>query len=334
MVEDIINIVQDNIINNNLIKKDDKIVVAVSGGPDSMCLLDSLFKLKDKLKFKVVVAHVNHGIREESEQEKVYVEKFCKVRNIPFYYLKADVPALSKERKMSEEACGRSIRYDFFEEVRKKENADSIAVAHNLNDNVETILLNIVRGTGLKGLTGMDFKFNNIIRPLLTIEKKDILLYNKELELNPCFDKTNEEEIYLRNKIRLTLIAILEKLNPNFITNISRMREILKEDNDFIDNYCNNILQKIIIKEDNSSIIFNFSLFMDEHNSIKKRIIRKIIERSISNLDGIESIHILDILNLLQNNIKGKKYIIGNKFKIEIIKKNIAVIYNEGGKHE
>ena len=87
MVEDIINIVQDNIINNNLIKKDDKIVVAVSGGPDSMCLLDSLFKLKDKLKFKVVVAHVNHGIREESEQEKVYVEKFCKVRDIPFYYL-------------------------------------------------------------------------------------------------------------------------------------------------------------------------------------------------------------------------------------------------------
>ncbi len=334
MEENIINIVQKNIDENNLIKNGDKVIVAVSGGPDSMCLLDSLFKLKDKIGFEVIVAHVNHGIRKESDQEKIYVEDFCKARNIPFYYLKVDVPALSKERKMSEETCGRSVRYNFFEEVRKKEKANSIAVAHNLNDNVETILLNLVRGTGLKGLTGMDFKFNNIIRPLLTIEKKDILLYNKELELNPCFDKTNEEEIYLRNKIRLTLIPFLEKLNPNFIENISRMRGILKEDNDFIDNYSDKILSKVIIKEDDSKIIFNFSLFMDEHNSIKKRIIRKIIERAISNLDGIENIHILDILNLLKNNIKGKKYIIGNKFRIEILKKNVAVIYNEGGKHE
>lgn len=334
MEEKIINIVQKNIIENNLIKNGDKVIVAVSGGPDSMCLLDSLFKLKDKIGFDIIVAHVNHGIRIESEQEKIYVEDFCKARNITFYYLKVDVPALSKERKMSEEACGRSVRYNFFEKVREKEKANSIAVAHNLNDNVETILLNLIRGTGLKGLTGMDFKFNNIIRPLLTIEKKDILLYNKELELNPCFDKTNEEDIYLRNKIRLTLIPFLKELNPNFIENISRMRNILKEDNDFIDKYSDEILSKVIIKEDDSKIIFNFSLFMDEHNSIKKRIVRKIIERNISNLDGIENVHILDILNLLQKNIKGKKYIIGNKFRIEILKKNIAVIYNEGGKHE
>ena len=327
MVNNIINIVKNNIVENSLVKKGDKIVVAVSGGPDSMCLLDTLYRLKDELEFSILVAHVNHGIRIESDLEKEYVEKYCKERNIPFFYLKVDVPKLSKEKKMSEETCGRMVRYDFFEKVRQENNADLIAVAHNLNDNIETILLNQIRGCGLKGLIGMDFKFNNIIRPLLTIEKKDILVYNNELELHPCFDKTNEEDIYLRNKIRLQLIPYLQELNPNFVTNISRMRNILKEDNDFIEEYTNIIFDKVIIKIDNSKIVFDFSKFMNEHKSIQKRIIRKIIEKKISNLDGIENIHVLDIIKLLNNNIKGKKYIIGNKFTIEIIKKNIAIIY-------
>ena len=327
MVNNIINIVKNNIVENSLVKKGDKIVVAVSGGPDSMCLLDTLYRLKDELEFSILVAHVNHGIRIESDLEKEYVEKYCKERNIPFFYLKVDVPKLSKEKKISEETCGRMVRYDFFEKVRQENNADLIAVAHNLNDNIETIILNQIRGCGLKGLIGMDFKFNNIIRPLLTIEKKDILVYNNELELDPCFDKTNEEDIYLRNKIRLQLIPYLQELNPNFVTNISRMRNILKEDNDFIEEYTNIVFDKVIIKIDNSKIVFDFSKFMNEHKSIQKRIIRKIIEKKISNLDGIENIHVLDIIKLLNNNIKGKKYIIGNKFTIEIIKKNIAVIY-------
>lgn len=327
MVDNIITIVKNNIIDNNLINKNDKVIVGVSGGPDSMCLLDVLYKLKDELKFSIVVAHVNHGIRKESDDEKIYVENFCNERNIPFRYLKVDIPKLAKEEKMSEETCGRSVRYNFFEEIRVNENAQKIAVAHNLNDNIETILLNLIRGCAIKGLTGMDFTFGKIIRPLLTIEKKDILVYNKELDLNPCFDRTNEDQIYLRNKVRLGLIPYLQEMNPNFITNISRMRTILKQDNDFIEEYVDNIFNKIIINEDESKIVFNFSLFLNEHDSIKNRIIRRIIERKISNLDGIESIHIMDISKLLSKNIKGKKYIIGSKFTIEILKKNIAVIY-------
>lgn len=327
MVNEIIRIVKNNILDNNLLKKGDKVVVAVSGGPDSMCLLDVLYRLKDELDIKIEVAHVNHGIRKESDDEKIYVESYCDYRGIPFHYLKVDVPTLSKEKKISEETCGREIRYAFFEKIRRETNSNYIAVAHNLNDNVETVLLNEIRGCGLKGLTGMDFKFNYIIRPLLTIEKKDILVYNNELGLNPCIDKTNEEEIYLRNKIRLSLIPYLQELNPNFITNISRMRLILKEDNDFIVDYVDNIMKDIILEENNDKIVFNFSNIMIQHDSIKKRIIRNIIEKKISNLDGIESIHVLDIIKLLKNNIKGKKYIIGNKFTIEIIKKNIAVIY-------
>lgn len=327
ILDKILDIVRNNIVENRLIKSGDKVVVAVSGGPDSMCLLDTLNKLKSELDFSLCVAHVNHGIRIESDNEKVYVENYCKVYDIPFHYLKVDVPKLSKENKMSEETYGRKVRYDFFEEVRVKENAQVIAVAHNLNDNVETVLLNELRGCGLKGLTGMDFKFDYIIRPLLNIEKKDIILYNDELELNPCIDKTNSEEIYLRNKIRLSLIPYLQELNPNFVENISRMRKILKEDNDFIDQYVNKVLEAVIIEETDKQIVFNYEDLLKECESVKKRVIRRIIEKKISNLDGIESIHVLDILKLLNNNIRGKKYIIGNKFTIEIVKKNTAIIY-------
>ena len=327
MVDNIINIVRNNILDNNLFSKGERVVVAVSGGPDSMCLLDVLYRIKDEFKIELEVAHVNHGIRKESDDEKIYVENYCNLRNIPFHYLKVNIPTLAKEKKISEETCGREVRYGFFEKVRKETNSNCIAVAHNLNDNVETILLNEIRGCGLKGLTGMDFKFNYVIRPLLTIEKKDILVYNSELGLDPCIDKTNEEEIYLRNKIRLSLIPYLQELNPNFVTNISRMRLILKEENDFIVDYVDKIVDNCILEENEEKIIFDYSKSMKEHDCIKKRVIRNIIEKKLSNLDGIESIHVLDIIKMLNNNIKGKKYIIGNKFTIEILKKNIAVIY-------
>lgn len=328
------NNIEQNIIKNNLIKNNDKVIIGVSGGPDSMCLLYSLITLKEKfeqkynMSYSLSVAHVNHMIREESKKEKIYVEEFCKKYNIPFYYLEEDVKNNSKKEKMSEEAYGRKIRYEFFENVRIKENANVIATAHNMDDDIETILLNIIRGTGLKGLTGMNYKYNNIIRPMLNIEKSDILLYNTECKLNPCIDKTNFENKYSRNKIRNILIPTLrDEYNSNIKQSIIRMKTILEEDENFLDKYTEKIVNNSIIDNNINSVKFKYDKIMLEHESIKKRAIRKIIELKCETLDGIGNIHILDILELLNNNIKGKKYIIGNKFTIEIIKKNIAIIY-------
>lgn len=332
--EYIIHNIEQNIIENNLIKNNDKIVVGVSGGPDSMCLLDSLITLKEtfikkyNISYSLIVAHVNHMIREESKEEKIYVKNFCRKHNVPFYYLEEDVKNNSRDVKMSEETYGRKIRYDFFEEVRKKENASTIATAHNMDDDIETILLNIIRGTGLKGLTGMSYKYSNIIRPLLNIEKKDILEYNNERNLNPCIDKTNFENIYSRNKIRNVLIPTLKnEYNSNIKQSIIRMKSILEEDEEFLDKYTEKIVNNSLIDNNINSVKFKFDTIMNEHDCIKKRSIRKIIEIKCGTLDGVGNIHILDILELLKNNIKGKKYIIGNKFTIEIIKKNIGIIY-------
>ncbi|MDD3303507.1 MAG: tRNA lysidine(34) synthetase TilS [Clostridia bacterium] len=326
--------IENTIITNHLLKDGDRIVVAVSGGPDSMCLLSSLFELKHHFKeqhninYELLVAHVNHMIRKESYDEKEYVENFCKQKNIPFYYLKENVPELSKKLKMSEETCGRKVRYDFFEKIRQETNSTIIATAHNLNDDAETILLNIMRGTGLNGLTGMDYQYKNIIRPLLNIKKIDINLYNESLNLNPCIDKTNFENNYIRNKIRNVLIPEIEtEYNSNIVGNLIRMKKLLKNDENFLKEYTQKVLKTCIIDNTIDSIKFKISFITKEMESIACRLIREIINLKVGNLEGIENIHIQDVLTLLKHHIKGKKYCIGNKFTIEILGKDIVMIY-------
>ncbi len=328
------NKIKTTLITNKLIQNNDKIVVGVSGGPDSMCLLNSLITIKEELKSKnnitynIFVAHVNHMIREESEKEKNYVENFCKKYDIPFYYHKADVSKIAKDNKISEETCGRNIRYEFFNNVLNLVGANKIAVAHNLDDNVETILLNILRGSGLKGIGGMRYRHENIIRPMLDIEKKDIILYCEYNDIQPCLDSTNFQDLYKRNKIRLNLIPMLKnEYNPNLMQNILRMSKIAQAEEDFIQKYTKKTVEKIIISEYNNCIEFTTKDLLNEHEAIIHRVIREIICKLQKNLDGIENIHVLDIEKLIKNNIKGKKYIIGNKFTVVIKSKFIANIY-------
>lgn len=324
-----------DILKSNCIINNDKIVVAVSGGPDSMALIDILCKVKSEfakkygIDYHLVVAHVNHMLREESKDEKLYVESFCKSKGLEFYYLEKDVKTECIQHKMGTEEYARKIRYEFFEEVRIKTNSNKIAVAHNLNDNVETILLNIIRGSGIKGLCGMNYIYGRIIRPLIDISKKDLLEYCNYNNLKPCFDKTNEQEIYMRNKVRLNLIPTIQKeYNSNFVNNILRLRELAILDEEFLNNYTVNIVDKSIQKNDENGIIFNFEDILRQDQSIKLRSIREIIYRELNTTQGLENVHIVDILKLLENNIPKKKYIIGNKFTIELIKKYIAKIYS------
>jgi len=326
--------VKNNILKSNCIIDKDRIVVAVSGGPDSMALIDILYKVKQEFKekynieYELIVAHVNHMLREESEDEKIYVENYCKDKNIEFYYLKKDVKNESIQHKMGTEEYARKIRYDFFEQVSIETSSNKIAIAHNSNDNVETILLNIIRGSGIKGLCGMNYIYGKIIRPLIDISKKNLLDYCIYNDIKPCFDKTNEQDIYMRNKIRLNLIPTIQKeYNTNVINNILRLRNLAILDEEFLNSYTVDIVDKSIQRNDTIGIVFNFEDILKQSESIKQRSIREIIYRKLNNVDGIENIHVLDILRLLENNIPKKKYIIGNKFCIELIHKYIAKIY-------
>ncbi len=324
--------IYNNIIENNIIENGDKIIVCVSGGSDSMFLLHFLIKYKKEflkvgIEYNIAVCHINHLIREESKIEKEYVEEYCKLNNIKFNYLEVDVTTNSKQNKMGIEEYARKVRYDFFNKTCNKLGYNKIAVAHNKEDNVETILLNIIRGTGLKGLTGMSYIQNNIIRPLLDVTKENINNYCNVNNIVYYVDKTNLQDIYMRNKVRLNLIPLLQnEYNENFVNNILRLSKLARLDDQFLTEYTDEIVRGMIVEKNDDSIVFSYKDLFKNNEAITYRIVRCIIKESLNNLNGIETIHVEDIIRLLKNNITGKKYIIGNKFEIKIIKKNIAVI--------
>lgn len=314
--------VLDTISKYNLIEKGDKIVIGVSGGPDSMCLLDSLYCLKNSLQIEIIVAHINHMIRKEADEETEYVQNYCNEKNIKCYVKKVDVTNLAKEKKLGTEEMGRKIRYEFFQEISQKENANKIATAHNLNDNAETLLLNILRGSGISGLKGIEVKRCEFIRPLIECSRKEIEEYCEKQKLNPKIDKTNFENIYNRNKIRNSLIPYLQKeFNPNILETLNRLSDIAKEEEEYFEQVISKKYEELKIGENEKEIILDLNKFNKLQKVIKSRLILYTINKVNGNIQGIGKIHIEDIIKLCQNNI-GNKYIMPNK--------NIKVFVKKG----
>ena len=303
-----------NTINKyNMIQSGDGIVIGVSGGPDSMTLLNILNNLKEKLNIKLYVAHINHSIRKEADEETESVKDFCKKIDVEFFAKKVKVEEIAKELKMGTEEAGRNIRYEFFEEVAHKVGANKIATAHNLNDNAETVLMNIMRGTSVSGLKGIDkVRDGKYIRPIIECSRAEIEDYCKEKNLNPRYDKSNNENIYTRNKIRNLLIPFLQKeFNPNIVEGINRLSQIAIEEEQFINKVVEKEYEKLQIAVDNN-IILNLKEFNKLDYVIKSKLILYTISKVYGKTSGIEKKHIDDIIKLCDNNI-GNKYLTPQK---------------------
>lgn len=276
---------------------------------------------------KIVVAHVNHMLREEANEDEQYVKDYCKKNGIEFYSKSIDVKKLAHTNKIGEEEAGRMARYEFFEEVLNKTNATKIAVAHNKNDKIETILMHTLRGSGVEGLKGIEAKKGIIIRPLIMCERMQIENYCKENKLNPRMDKTNLENIYTRNKIRNVVIPYLQKeFNPNIIKTLDRLSSIVTGENEYMENQTKMAYDKMLIKEvPKQEIRIDLKTFNLQETVIKARLIRYIIKRLLGSTNHIEKIHIDDIIKLCHNNI-GNKYLTPNK-NIKILLKNHQVYF-------
>ncbi|MCX4302629.1 MAG: tRNA lysidine(34) synthetase TilS [Clostridia bacterium] len=308
----------------NLIEFGDKIVLGVSGGPDSVCMLMVLNKLKEKLGFDIVVGHVNHGLRENAKLDEKYVLELTQKLGIKCFVCHANIEEEAKKQKRGIEETGRIIRYNFFEEILKQENANKIAIAHNSNDNVETIIMNIMRGSGTSGLKGIEPKNGIYIRPLIEIKRDDIEEYTKEF--HPRHDESNDENEYTRNKIRNIVIPYIKsEFNPNILDTITRLSSISKEEGEYLELKTKEAYQRMLIEE-NEQIILDLKKFNSEELVIRKRIILYSINRLFGSTKGIEKIHIDDIIKLCSNNI-GNKYLTPNKnTKIVIKNKQINII--------
>ena len=285
---------------HNLISDGDKIVIGLSGGPDSVCLLHILNRLKGKLDIELYVAHLNHQIRGiEAQKDALYVSTICEEMGITYFLKSIDVPKYCKDNGLSIEEGARKLRYEMFNEIKQKTKSNKIAIGHNLNDQAETVLMRIMRGTGLQGLRGIEYaRENGIIRPLLDIERKDIEEYCELHNLNPRIDESNLENIYTRNKIRLELIPYMkDNFNPNLIESIVRMSNNLRSDSDYIEAHAEAEF-KNICKISSDSAEININNFKKLHNAIKVRVLRKGIKAILGDTNFIDQKHIDDVIEL------------------------------------
>ncbi|MBT3392404.1 MAG: tRNA lysidine(34) synthetase TilS [Elusimicrobiaceae bacterium] len=219
---------------NNLLGKGDFVLVGVSAGADSVCLLHFLSVIAKKDNFEIAVVHVNHGIRKAAVKDKQLVQKLCKQLGLKFYTKKVDAKKYAKTKGLSLEHSARNLRYDVFLQFAKKHKANKIALAHHLDDHIETIFLNILRGTKAKGFLGIPVKRKltskiEIVRPFLAIGKKEVLDYAKHNDLKFLDDETNADDKFRRNWLRNTVIPMLEKKQPQIKKHLQLMSSDLQK---------------------------------------------------------------------------------------------------------
>lgn len=319
------NKIKNTILNKKLIEKNEHIIIGLSGGPDSVCLFNALMNLSDELKFTISAVHVNHKFRPgAAEEDQAYVEELCRTKGIKCNSFVYDCNAIAEEKGIGSEEAGRFARYQAFYDVAKtlidnkryEPSQIKIAVAQNLNDQAETLLMRIIRGTGTDGLAGIEYIRSGeggvkIIRPLLDVSRKDIEVYCKDNELKPRIDHTNNEPIYTRNKIRLNLIPQLEKeFNVNVTEGLNRLSKIAKDDKAFFDKQVEEAMEQAAVvvgdKDDKSKlqmsgISFSLTQFKGMHPAIRHRLVKKAFE-TIGLDQGITSAHLESADKIIDGN--------------------------------
>ena len=273
----------------NLIENNDIIVVGFSGGPDSVFLVEMLKKLKNFINFKIYLVHINHLLRgEDADSDENFSFEYAKKNNLEIFIKRIPVKEIAKEVGKTLEEVGREERYKFFSEIYKKVGATKIATAHNKDDQIETFLFRLIRGTSLQGLEGIKIKNNNVIRPISEIYKKDILEYLNKNEIQYKIDKTNFENEFTRNSIRLDLIPFIEeRYNIKFKDKIFSLIKEIRENNQ------NNSLNLSDYTDSENRIILEKTKFLsnfDKKNLLSLFLNKKNIEVNRNKIDEISSL--------------------------------------------
>lgn len=303
-VKELIRTINHTLKSHNLFPENSRILVACSGGPDSMALLYLLQDIATHrhTTYKIGVAIVDHCIRPESKEEVLWLQHQVEELGLPFYSATFDVPRLSKEYKKSEETIGRQVRYQWLNEIAQSEGYDYISVAHHKDDQAESILAHIIRGSGLNGLTGMSVVQSEyaipVVRPLLDVTKEDLLAYIGTKHISYCVDSTNEDVRYQRNRIRHRIIPELEAVNPAVVDAIVRLGSSVNEDVMVISDLTSRTFDKLVsIGKDEVSI--SRRALRQEPLAIQRRLWQRLVSTIDSDL-MLTSAHqeqLLDIVN-------------------------------------
>jgi tRNA(Ile)-lysidine synthase len=300
----------------NLINQPDRILLAVSGGIDSMVMTHLFIAFEAD----IAIAHCNFNLRgSESDKDEAFVKHYASVHNIPFFFAGFDTTGFASEKGISIQMAARELRYRWFEEIRLKNNYNYISVAHNLNDNVETFLINLTRGTGIAGLTGMKPKHKNIIRPLLFASRNAIIEFSNQYNIDYREDKSNAEIKYTRNKIRHVIIPHFREINPSFETTVTETAERLNEISEIVSGHITAIRDRVSVTRDNT---IAFKINMLEGLSPKLTILYELFRPFDINKGQLD-----DLLNLLKG--KTGSQIITSGYRLIKNRKEILVTKKE-----
>ncbi len=303
--------VEEFIQKYKMIEAGDTVVVGVSGGADSVCMLLLLQEYRKKISFRLLVVHLNHKIRPEAAEDALYVERLCTKMDIPFFLFEENVEELASKEGLSVEEAGRKIRYALFQEVLEKEAAEhgKIAVAHHADDCAETMLFHLFRGAGLKGLSSIQPVRGHVIRPILFLERKEIEAYLKDREIPWCHDATNEEDHYTRNKIRHHIVAYAEKeICHGASAHIFSAAQIISEAEEYIARQTALAIEQTVVfsseqAEQGKIACIHTTSFLEQDSFIQKNIVLTCLQELTVTRKDITATHISDIQMLFQKQV-------------------------------
>lgn len=299
--------IKTTIKKHSMLFEKDRVLIGLSGGPDSVCLLLLLNQLKEEYKLDLYAIYVDHGLRpDEIPSEIQFCKTLCEDLGISFITGSVDVNSYAKEHRLNKQEAARDLRYKTFEEVALEKGANRIALAHNADDQAETFIMRILRGSGWKGLSGIPPVRGKIIRPLIEIERERIEEFLDNSSQSYIVDSSNLKKDYFRNWLRVSIMPEFKRKNPELINTISRMSEIIRGEDNYLELIVTKTLMKLISKKTDKTI----ELFLVPLETMDKVILRRVLRRAIDavkGLKGINFIHIEDIIVLIKNGVPGDR---------------------------
>ncbi len=283
------------------------VLVGLSGGPDSVCLLTLLHRLAPDLNIKLHASYVDHGLRpEETPEEIEFCRDLCGQMHVPFIVKKIDVAPYAEQRGLNKQDAARTLRYGALREAAREAGADRIALGHNLDDHIETFLMHILRGSGPRGLSGIPPVRDEIIRPLIETERREIEEFLESEGISYIIDSSNLRHDYLRNRLRATIMPALKELNPAIMDTISRTTDIIREEDRYLEAAVTKALMRMISRKSDTSI----ELFLAPLENLDRVLLRRLLRRAVKDTEGLRGIsytHIEDVMDLIKHGQAGDR---------------------------
>jgi tRNA(Ile)-lysidine synthase len=330
------NTVEKTITVHGMLKPKDSVVVGVSGGPDSVALLHILLKFAPRFSLRLGIAHLNHCLRQyESDNDAKFVESLAKAFDLPCYIQKRDVRRYQIENKLSLEEAARAVRYKFLNTIAKTNQYDKIALGHHADDNTELVLMNLLRGTGKLGLSGIPPKRGDrIIRPMIYLNRTDIIEFLNQNKLKWVVDQSNTDTRYLRNRVRHDLIPMLKTAyNPNISDTLNRLSSIVRSEEEWIEDMVHPFFERTVLYFREHHIALSVPLLNEYHKALQRRILRMALAKTKGNLRRIEFANIDSAINLLVKKSSSGTIELPDSIKIQKDRDTIHIYKGQSRNH-